>query len=531
MNRAEVIRRQAGEISHILTLITIWILGGRIGDNGITYVMAALEACALLWTLAGGSLSDTLGKLLRGRKNKGQYKNIEKMRRSAMIFQIILGLAGSLLLCLFAGRIGEGIFGLQYSVMIIVAVSPVIFLRTVSGVLLGYFQGDGSEIPTAAAGILRAVFILGFGFLFSGILGSYGDKAAGLLKQDNFAAMYRGTGVAVGISLAEVFVVLFLFLIYKAGRFGGKKNRQEGMYSANSTFECIGYLCGSRWIQALTSFLGVLPFVLGMFFFCRRAEEQEAAVLDYSIYAGKYLVLCGILGCALTALALPVIARIFGSLRKNEHRFARNTFQSGMHLCLVHGIYLSVFVSVMGTQIGGILCPEREEAVLPMLRGGSFVIVLGVLSWYFARFLQTAGKKMQVLIGAGIADVLFTVIVLVTGKAGILSLVYGGITGTFVLCVVLGVFACGWMRARINWVEMLVIPGGAAAAAGLVCMLFDRLLGPHMNGPVTLLLSCIITGALYWIVLVLLRNFKDYEIEVIPGGGIIAKLKQMLHVL
>lgn len=530
MNHAEVRRRQAGEISNLITLLAIWILGERMGENGITYMTAALGMCALLYALICGSLSDALGKLLRGRKNKGQYKNVKKMRRSAMIFQMILGFAGSLVLCLSAGRIAEGIFGLRYSTMIILAISPVIFLRTVSAVLQGCFQGEGSEVPTAAAGILRAVFMLGFGFLFSGMLGDYGDKAGKLLHQDNFAAMYRGIGTAIGISLAEVFVVLFLFFIYKAGGFAAGKNRQEGMYSTDSTFECIRYLCGSRWIQALTAFLGGLPLVLGLFFFCRGAEDPETAVLDYSIYAGDYLVLCGMLGCILMTFALPVIARIFSSLRKSEHRFARTAFQSGMHICLVHGIYFSVFLAVMGEQIGKILCPEREEIILPMLRGGSFLVALGVLACYFARFLQTAGKKMQVLTAAGIADVLFVIMVLVTGKAGILSLVYGSITGAFVFCVILGMFACGLMRARINWLEMLAVPCGAGAAAGLVCMMFDRLLGPHMNGPVTLLLAFVITDALYWVVLILLRNFKDYELDVIPGGRLIGVLKQMLHV-
>ena len=72
MNRAEVRRRQAEEISNILTLLTILVIVRLTGHNGAAYMIVALEVFWLLWSILGGSLSDTLGKLLRSRRNKGQ---------------------------------------------------------------------------------------------------------------------------------------------------------------------------------------------------------------------------------------------------------------------------------------------------------------------------------------------------------------------------------------------------------------------------------------------------------------------------
>ena len=194
MNRAEVRRRQAGMISNGLMLAAMLILGQQTGNNGITYLMTAALAYALLWTIVGGNLSDTLGRLLRSRKNKGQYKNAWKMRRSAMILQSALGLAGSAGLFVFSKSIAEGLFGLRCSTFIVAVLSPAVFLRAVSSVLMGCFQGEGSELPTAAAGILRPIFFFGFGILFSGIMGDYGEKVGRLLQQENFEAMYKGSG-------------------------------------------------------------------------------------------------------------------------------------------------------------------------------------------------------------------------------------------------------------------------------------------------------------------------------------------------
>ena len=80
MNQAEVKRRQAEAAADILTLVTIYVLGRLLGNNGITYVAVAVEVCTFFCILIDGSMADALGKLLRSRKNKGQYKNIARMR-------------------------------------------------------------------------------------------------------------------------------------------------------------------------------------------------------------------------------------------------------------------------------------------------------------------------------------------------------------------------------------------------------------------------------------------------------------------
>ncbi len=528
MNRAEVRRRQAGLFFDILLLAVVLVLGHRIGDNGITYMTVAAAAYALFWTAVGGGLSDTLGRLLRSRRNKGQYRNIAKMRKSVMIFQTILGLGGSLLLCLLAERIGEGLFGVRYSTFIIMALSPAVFFRTVSSVLMGYFQGEGSELPTAAAGLLRTVFTLGFGLLFSGILGGYGERAGRLLREENFSAMYGGLGIALAVCLGEALILLFLALIYKAGGNRRTEGRQEG-YGTESFFDCVRYLWNGRWQQAAGGLLAFLPLGLGLFFHGKRTEDSAAFAAGYSVYV-EYVAICAVLVWLVYILVLPAAGRIFVSLRKSEHRFARSAFEGGLHICLVNSVFAAVFLAVMGEEAGELLCPESVSALLPMLRSGSCVIVFTALSCYFARFLMTAGKRYPVLLAVGAADLSFLVILLTTGRAGVLSLVYGGIVGTFVLCIMLGVFACGQLRSRPDWLNVAVVPAAAAGGTGLLCMLAEKLLSPHLPAAVTLLAAFVAGGIIYWVALAALRNFREPELEMMPGGRLIGGLGQRLHI-
>ena len=142
MNQIELKKRQMEMVSQMLGLIVLLVLGNLLGDNGIAYLAIAVEVFLLFWTFTGSRLADILGRILRGRSSKGQYKNAVKLRRNALVIEGFLGIVGSVIMFLVAEPLGESLFGLTYSVAIIRILAPVVFVRTLSSVLLGYFQGQ-----------------------------------------------------------------------------------------------------------------------------------------------------------------------------------------------------------------------------------------------------------------------------------------------------------------------------------------------------------------------------------------------------
>lgn len=91
MNSNEVKRCKIQGFADMIALATVLVVGGMAGDKGITYVAAALLAYAVLWALYSGKAADTLGKLLRIRNVKGQYKSADALRRNVMLFQLAAG--------------------------------------------------------------------------------------------------------------------------------------------------------------------------------------------------------------------------------------------------------------------------------------------------------------------------------------------------------------------------------------------------------------------------------------------------------
>ena len=97
MNQVEVKRKQIQFFAYALAVINVWIFGRKLGNNG-----SALLVFAFFWILTGKNIPDRMGKLLRGRSAKGQYKNVSIMRRNMMLFQMAAGLLAALF-CAAAG--------------------------------------------------------------------------------------------------------------------------------------------------------------------------------------------------------------------------------------------------------------------------------------------------------------------------------------------------------------------------------------------------------------------------------------------
>lgn len=531
MNQAEIKRRQLQMLSCILALVTLTVVARMTGYNGAAYTAGAVEVFAFLWLVIGGSLTESLGRLLRVRNSKGQHKNAKKLRRNTLIFHMAFGLLGSVALLVGADWIARNIFRLQYSTFILMVLSPAVFLRTLSAVLLGYFQGEAYELPTVAAGIMRQIFVLGFSLLFGRMLSEYGNKVSRLLGQENFAAMYGGLGVAIAISVTEVFIVIFLILIYRGSRRRREMPRQEGMRAMDSFVDSLRVLWSARGLQWVTEMLIFLPLPLGLIFLQKTGAENAA--VEYGVYLSGYGVLCGSLTALTLISLLPVCGRVAVLLRKEEQRFARTAFLGGVHIGVVHTAFVAVFIAVMAGQLGAVLCPGQEQAAEQMLRGGSLAVGFLALAFYLGRLLILIGGKLQVLGSVGVSVVVYVVVMaalLGVGDMGVVALVYAGVLGQGLLCILLSILVFRQLRVRFDWLQFLVVPVGTAAVTGLVCMLLGRVFTPHLGELVTVIVTLVPGFGLYWALLLLFRNFREPELEVISGGRLIRSVGQMLKV-
>lgn len=533
MNQVEVKRRQIEIFSDIIGLINICIWGKTLGNNGIAYLVIAWEGFAILNTLTAGSLSDTLGRMLRARNTKGQYKNTINIRKKVFMLEGGIGIVCSILFALCAGLIAEKIFKVPYSSFIMTLLAPVLLLRIISSMLIGFFQGEGTELPAAAAALLRQILLLGFGLLFVNILGNYGAKVSSLLGDEAYTAMYGGAGIAVAEILTEVLIVLFLGLITFGSRRSRLKKESEGMKQTDSFVSIVQILYGSMGIMMLISLFEQLPVWLGTIFYRKSAEDIGSFAQNYGLFAGNYFVICGIPTLLVFIVLLPPAVKTAGAFRKEDYRSAKMMFQSGLHIGMVHALFAAIYVGIMAGQLSGSFCETGADLAADMLRYGSAMILFTALFFYFSRLLQLCGKKYHLLGVLGLVNILFVIVLSVllhNGKAGVLALIYAYMLSVGSGCIMLGFLCFRLLHGGADWLQVIAIPAGAACVAGLFCMLLGKLFTPHLGNFATAFVCLVLSAVVYWVILLLFRNFKEQELKHMPGGRLILAAGQILHV-
>ncbi|MCM1568912.1 MAG: hypothetical protein NC081_05620 [Roseburia sp.] len=531
MSKMDVRRKQVEFFSAALAVLILWIFGERVGEYGIAYLTGALLCMAALWTMIGVHLAEALGKMLRSRNARGQYRNAAGSRRNIMTLQGAFGLLGSLALLFLAAPIAQGLIGMAECTLIIRVLAPYLFLHTIASVLKGYLLGARAELPVCIGSLLRQALILFFGLLLEGRFHAYGDMVSALLGPRKFSYMYGVVGICIGFSLAELVEILFLFVMYQ--RFGKMSYKQEaeGRRITESFGTHLRVAYGYRWPALLMRALELLPFFAGTCLFMQKQTDKNTAVVNLGGFFGGYLAQCGFIVLLSAGLLLPVCTRIVSLMRKEEQRYARSCFLGGLHAGIVHALFWSVLLMVLAEQAGELL-PLGGQLTGRLLAQGAALILPAVLCFYFFRLLTGFGGQYLV---AGIkvvgAIVFVAVFLILSGNGqGIQAMVPGLLISAVIECLLSGFLVFRQLRAGADLLLCGVAPTGAVCGVGLLCLLLKKLLMPHLGAMVTMAICVVCGGFVYWSLLILLRNFKEEELEIIPGGKIIRAMGEMLHI-
>lgn len=533
MNQIEMKKRQIKMFSGILGMIVLLVLGNMLGNNGVTYIAVAVEVFLLFWTLTGSRLADTLGRILKGRSSKGQYKNATKLRKNALLLEGFLGLLGSVIMFFAAKSIGEGLFGQTYSIVMIRMLSLGVFIRTLSAVYLGYFQGEGTEMPTVITCFVRPVGIFLFSLIAVNLLKGYGSKVSDLLRQDNYTAMYAGMGVALAVLLTEILILVLLFVLYQGSGRKGKKNGAEGMRTTDTFAGQAVALYSTMFPSILHTVLLLLPVWLGITFLSRSQADAGIVTESYGVFVGKLFPILVILILPGWMMLLGTAHRAVSCYRKEEQRFAKGYFMGGFHMAVVYGGFGSVFMAVMAAPIANLFCKNAAELATNMFRYGSVVIFLMIMGFYFTELLASLGGKYYILGLAGVYDVIYVISLAVTlngGKAGVMALIYSAVFAGIVYVLATAGLVLMQLQFRVDWMQGLAVPAGVAAAVGLILYFLSKVINPHLGHLVTLLVTLVSGNVFYWVFLMLMRNFRESELSYIPCGKLIRVVGQMLRI-
>ena len=90
MRQLEVKRKQIEYLAYAAEILILWAIGHRIGMEGAGFFLIPWMMYLFLWILVGEQLPDALGRMIRLRCSKGQYMSVEKIKKMAVIRQLVI---------------------------------------------------------------------------------------------------------------------------------------------------------------------------------------------------------------------------------------------------------------------------------------------------------------------------------------------------------------------------------------------------------------------------------------------------------
>ena len=147
----------AGVITKIIGAVYRVPLVNILGDTGMGYYGVAFQIYAIVLTLTSYSLPLAVSKLISARVATKEYRNAMRVFRGALTFAFVVGGTACLILFFGADFIAENIMAMKYSAIAMRVLAPCVLIVAVMGVFRGFFQGNGSMIPTAFSQVLEQV--------------------------------------------------------------------------------------------------------------------------------------------------------------------------------------------------------------------------------------------------------------------------------------------------------------------------------------------------------------------------------------
>lgn len=531
MNFTEVKRKQMDYICMMAVIIVVWFFHGRIGNYGMGYLTGTALPLLLVWIVIGAGSADSIGKMIRSRKSRGQYRNIEKLSKNLLVFQGVIGFFGSLSLLVLAPFLADKLVCIPFCALLIQLVSPFIFLHSLVSVLKGTLQGENEEKLVVIASWIRVVLFFIFGLLFEKGLKNYGDKVSALLRQEHFSAMYGGAGVILGLLFAEVFVLIFM--LFSGRKFLRKRRRDDadGKKATESPTAHVKNMLSGRAMSFGLGLLEILPFLIGNYVLIKKGQSLSEAIMSLGDFVSLVVNVIGFFLLPILAFAIPIFVKTVGSMKRTERRVARNHFQCGYHFCFALGIFGTCFTCVMSPVFQTMFLTENEKIQKSFVIAG--VLVLGItLYYYLSRLLMRLGWQIIILGCVTICDVIFCFMFAICMKGvnpyqGFLISIIAAIV---VFVVVMSVFSFSQFRVGTDAIIQILVSTGVAGVIGLIDLLLVKLVSPHLSGWIVAGFSFVGSFLIYWFVLVISKNVKEYELGIAPGGKILKKIGELLRV-
>jgi len=534
-----VILAAAGIITKIIGFVYRIPMLNYMGLEGQGYYDIAFQVYTIALTISSYSLPLAVSKLVSARIAKGQRKNAFRVFRAAMIFALISGSLIALIIFFGADTIATYIMGAKLSSYALTVLAPGLLIVAIMGVLRGYFQGQGSMIPTAVSQILEQIVNAVVSVVGAAMLMEYGKKVAEKKGNELLGSAYSAAGGTLGTVAGALIGLIFLALTYYSFRKIQKRRLRSDKTRKKEDYQTIFKLLIITIIPVvLSTTVYNISNVVDSAMFNKIMLAQgntEKMCVKYLGQLGQYYTLFNVPLAVANALGSSMLPGLVGAYAKHDRKLVHNRIYMAVRYTMLIAIPSAVGFFVLGKPIMDFIWPNVDNTMQNMIwKIGAISLVFYSLSTITNAVLQGLNKMMKPVKNATISLVLHLIslfIMLVVFKWGLYAIIASKIVFSLCMCIM----NAHDIREAIGYVQerqrTYVIPGIAAAIMGIAAFLVHFVLDIFIGGRIATLVALVVAVLVFAVSLLKLGGLSEDEILSLPKGATIISACRKFHLL
>lgn len=512
-----------------------------IGKIGNDYYSAAFEIYNLLLLISSYSLPLAVSKLVSARLANGERKNAYRVFKGALIIAVVSGTIVSIFTFVFAEFLTAKVLNTPLSYFALKSLVPAMFMFAILGVLRGFFQGNGTMIPTAVSQILEqivnAVVSIGAAYL----LFSYGKKIGAVLGEtQNYSAAFGAAGGTFGTGAGVLTALIFMTIVFFLYRPVLKRQVRRDRFAKVESYRNI----------YLVLFMTIVPVVLsttvynvssildqGIFKALMVKQGVDATIRSemWGIFSGEYRVLINVPIAIASAIASSVIPGISAAIAIGARQDLRLKIGTSIRFVMIAAFPCAVGMGVLASPIMQFLFKDSSTVAARLLQVGSIVIVFTSLSTLTNGILQGINRMKIPVINAIIALVIHLIVLVLlieAFKLHIYAVVFANIVFAVLMCVLNGFAIRKSLGYKQEIKRTFILPCIASLVMGVVVFfLYKGIYRGTESNVLGILISIFLGAIIYGVLLLALRALTEEEIKRLPKGKTILAFGKKLHLI
>lgn len=512
-----------------------------IGDEGMGYYGTAFNVYNIALLLSSYSLPLAVSKMVSVRLARKQYRNSVRILRAALVYATVVGALAAAVIWFGADFFAREVFFMPYAVFALKTLAPTVWIMAYLGVFRGYYQGQGTMVPTALSQvfeqIVNAIVSVAAGsWLFNQAIKVEilkGESGSGYSNSWGAAGGTIGTGA--GAFTALVFLLLLFAAYQRTIRKKVRRDRSGSLESYGTITKILFFTVVPVVVSsAIYNVNSVLDNGLLAYNFKSLGMEEEF-ISQWGVYTGKYHLLINVPMAVSNALSSSLIPSVSRAVATGDRRMVKKKVAATIRFSLLIAIPSAVGLTVLAGPLNNLLFSGDNDLAVQMTLYGSIAVVFYSVSTVTNAILQGIDRMRLPIVHALTALVLhlaaMEVMVLVF-HMGIFSMVFANILFAVIMCFLNHRSIRKILGYRQEVKKTILLPAAASAVMGAAAVGVYKLIHMGIQSNAVCTLGAVAAAvAVYGVLLVKLGCLDEDELHQMPGGTRLLQVFRKLRLM